>query len=497
MQKAYTKINWKNKPNSSTPLGESKLVPMDAAIDEIDDRVVAFDTTKANQSDLLTCLSGVTYDSTTGVFVFTFKNGNTVTADLNIEKIPVSFSMDAYGVITMTTSDGTQYTADVGALIKTYTFSDSSEIDFTETVDGSGNKTVTASIVPGSIDGTKLTPNYLADAQAARTGAQTAATRAESWAEGGTGTRSGEDTNNSKYWAQQAQLYSSKHTIEEADGTDMPTRQNLQFDGAVTITDDSTNDRTKITITGSGHTIEDPSGTSMTQRQNLQFDGDVTVTDDSANNRTKVTVSGGGHTIWNRIKTALTQRSKLWFKDATVSDVSADGASAVEVLTSVSESDFDNLPTDGTADGIYEMNSSNITPLMADNIGYDSTHSVGDMLDVVDYTITPESWVNSSNANIQVKKIGKLVVIKGGFVPASAQTIATWNILYFATISNWDGFAVGNSEGGVLQSLSDNTLKGGIGIDAQGGMYIQNVGAPQITLGQDAWMTFNFTFVLP
>ena len=102
--------------------------------------------------------------------------------------------------------------------------------------------------------------------------------------------------------------------------------------------------------------------------------------------------TGGGHTIWNRIKTALTQRSKLWFKDATVSDVSADGASAVEVLTSISESDFDNLATDGTADGIYEMNSSNVTPLMADNIGYGSG-TVKDALDGLGANQTPDTDV--------------------------------------------------------------------------------------------------------
>lgn len=42
---------------------------------------------------------------------------------------------------------------------------------------------------------------------------------------------------------------SSGHTIEKADGTDMTARSNLQFVGA-TVTDDSTNDRTVVTITG-------------------------------------------------------------------------------------------------------------------------------------------------------------------------------------------------------------------------------------------------------
>lgn len=42
-----------------------------------------------------------------------------------------------------------------------------------------------------------------------------------------------------------------------------------------------------------GHTIEDSTGADMTARANLQFVG-ATVTDDSTNDRTVVTISGGG-----------------------------------------------------------------------------------------------------------------------------------------------------------------------------------------------------------
>lgn len=43
MQKAYQRINWENTPSTATPLGASNLVPLDSAIDEIDDRVVQHD----------------------------------------------------------------------------------------------------------------------------------------------------------------------------------------------------------------------------------------------------------------------------------------------------------------------------------------------------------------------------------------------------------------------------------------------------------------------
>jgi len=223
MNRAYpTRINWENNPPSiATPLNDTNLNKMDLALYEIDGRVVEFDLTKANQSDLLQTIKTLTYNTETGVFTFTFWNGSTYTVDLNIEKIPVDFSMDEYGVITMTTADGTQYTCDISELVKVYTFVDSSEIDFTVTTDASGNKNVTAVIKDGSIVGSKLQPNFLADCQAASSQAQTAAGNAsisattaesssedsEAWA---VGERNGVPVpstdpayeNNAKYWAQ-------------------------------------------------------------------------------------------------------------------------------------------------------------------------------------------------------------------------------------------------------------------------------------------------------
>ena len=99
---------------------------------------------------------------------------------------------------------------------------------------------------------------------------------------------------------------------------------------------------------------------------------------------TTVNLTGGGssgHTIWNRIKTALTARGKLWFADASVSDVSADDATKVEVVTELaSESAFDNLATDGSADGAYVFPDSGDEYLTADMVGYGSG-SVEDALD--------------------------------------------------------------------------------------------------------------------
>lgn len=45
MQKAYSRINWANYPDDATPLNESNLNKMDAALDELDNRIVNLDLT--------------------------------------------------------------------------------------------------------------------------------------------------------------------------------------------------------------------------------------------------------------------------------------------------------------------------------------------------------------------------------------------------------------------------------------------------------------------
>lgn len=222
MNRVYpARINWENEEIShNTPINDTNLNKMDYAIYEIDGRVVGFDLTKANQSDLLQTIKTLTYNTTTGVFVFEFWNGGTYTVDLNIEKIPVSFSMSESGVITMVTADGTTYTCDISTLIKLYTFVDSSEIDFTTTTDASGNKNITASIKSGSITGDKLQPNYLADCVDAKNSAESAATDADAdalKAEGfAVGQQNGTDVpSTSPYYHNNAKWYSEQASVSD------------------------------------------------------------------------------------------------------------------------------------------------------------------------------------------------------------------------------------------------------------------------------------------
>lgn len=210
MNKVYSRIIWKNYPNTSTAINETNLNRMDKAIDDLDNRVIEQDSTKANQTTVNNMVKNWTMDETTGVITVEKQDGSKIMFDLNIEKIPVTFELSPSGILTMTTSDGTQFTANIGSMIPVLTFNESDQIAVS--VSGSGvNKTYSFSIKDNSITENKLQPNFLADikvqsanASLSANNAETSATQAQSYAIGGTGTRENEDTDNAMYYYEQA-----------------------------------------------------------------------------------------------------------------------------------------------------------------------------------------------------------------------------------------------------------------------------------------------------
>lgn len=210
LNKVYTRINWEDYPSENTDLDAYNLNQMDSAIDALDNRIISQDALKVDKSAINGNIADWTMDETTGVITITKYNGEKVIFDLNIEKIPVGFSMSDDGIITMTTEDGTQFTADIGSMIPVLTFEDSATIAVSVTGTGK-NKTYSFSIKTGSVTDDMLQPNYLADirvesanASAYAQSANAKSVLAESYAVGGTGTREGEDTDNAKYYMEQA-----------------------------------------------------------------------------------------------------------------------------------------------------------------------------------------------------------------------------------------------------------------------------------------------------
>lgn len=210
LNKVYTRINWEDYPSENTDLDAYNLNQMDSAIDALDNRIISQDALKVDKSAINGNIADWTMDETTGVITITKYNGEKVIFDLNIEKIPVEFSMSDDGIITMTTEDGTKFTADIGSMIPVLTFEDSATIAVSVTGTGK-NKTYSFSIKTGSVTDDMLQPNYLADirvesanASAYAQSANAKSVLAESYAVGGTGTREGEDTDNAKYYMEQA-----------------------------------------------------------------------------------------------------------------------------------------------------------------------------------------------------------------------------------------------------------------------------------------------------
>ena len=212
MNKAYNRINWENYPSDATPLNEANLNNLDSATDTIDDRVITLDTTKATKTEVATLVSDVTFEESTGIITITKKNGSKVTIDTQMEKIAVNFDYDpTTEQIMLTLIDGTKQYIDLSALITQYEFLNTDTVAFTIGTDGK----VSAIVKEGSIKEKHLEPNYLAKikveaakAETSRADAVASATKAESYAVGGTGSREGEDTDNAQYYYEQVKRVS-------------------------------------------------------------------------------------------------------------------------------------------------------------------------------------------------------------------------------------------------------------------------------------------------
>ena len=214
--KIFNRINWLNRPSTNTPLNATNLNAGDSAIDKLDDRIITLDTVKADMQVVNDMVADVSLNSNTGVITVTYKNGSHVDYDTNLEKIAVNFSYDYVNQrLVLTLTDGSKQYVDMSALITQYEFEDSATIAISIN-DKTG--AVSAFIKNGSITDAMLETGYLANITAQATKAESMANSAttssnsaydnaklsQSYAIGGSGVRDGEDTDNSKYYSEQA-----------------------------------------------------------------------------------------------------------------------------------------------------------------------------------------------------------------------------------------------------------------------------------------------------
>ena len=227
----YNPVNWKNKSEGLiTPLDKRNLNNMDGAIktlaDSLDVAYNELDTKKLSVDGSYKIISETpTWDEKTGILRFKFYDGTEFMVDFNVEKIPVSFSMNEKGVITMTTEDGTEWTSDIGSLTPNYVYDDNERIAVTTSKAEDGSTHVSFDLKKGSITNDYLANDYLASIIAETVKAQTAssdakksadsasesasnaaydAKLAQSYAIGGSEIRDGEDLDNAKYYANES-----------------------------------------------------------------------------------------------------------------------------------------------------------------------------------------------------------------------------------------------------------------------------------------------------
>lgn len=212
MQKSYTRINWENYPSENTPLNETNLNRIDYATNEIDNRVIELDTSKANATELSSLIKNIGVDEQTGVITITYYNNTTSTIQTTLNKIAINFAYDFNTQrLLLTLNDGTVVPVSLADLIQINEFDDTPTVDFTVT-----NGRVSAIVPLGSIGDEHLRTDYLADirvaeanAAASETNSDARALDSEAWAVGQRDGANVLDTdptynNNSKYYSQVA-----------------------------------------------------------------------------------------------------------------------------------------------------------------------------------------------------------------------------------------------------------------------------------------------------
>lgn len=203
---------WENYTSTATPLSAANLNKMDQAIQNIDNAAYNAINTKANQATVNGCINSITFDSDTGVFTISFVNGTSTTINTALEKVVTNFTYNSSTQsLVLTLADGSTQSISLAEFITQYEFEDTDTIGFTVT-----NGKVKAAIVNGSIGSDQMDPDYLADCEEQVDTAKDYARQSQSYALGnavddeGDPYRSGQSTDNAKYYCQQAQQAASE-----------------------------------------------------------------------------------------------------------------------------------------------------------------------------------------------------------------------------------------------------------------------------------------------
>lgn len=241
----YNPVNWKNKSEGLiTPLDKRNLNNMDGAIktlaDSLDVAYNELDTKKLSVDGSYKIISETpTWDEKTGILRFKFYDGTEFMVDFNVEKIPVSFSMNEKGVITMTTEDGTKWTADIGSLTPNYVYDDNERIAVTTSKAEDGSTHVSFDLKKGSITNDYLANDYLASIIAETVKAQTASSDAKKSADSASESASNASTSetNAKKLADSASTSASSASTSAGNASESETNAKKYYEQTKSISE--------------------------------------------------------------------------------------------------------------------------------------------------------------------------------------------------------------------------------------------------------------------
>ena len=468
--KKYNRINWQNRPSTATALGATNLNKIDVFCNEVDNALIQIDAGKLDIATANSMLASVSFNQDTGTFTFKELDGTTYTYDLNLEKIPVSFTLSEDGILTMTTEDGTQWTCNIADLIKDYVFDDSDTIAFEkefveEDDEGKGSYHVTASVKAGSINESHLDPDYRSDILTYKNQALTAANDSltyskdsKRWAVGDA-EYEGSATDNSKYYKEQAEA--AKAAAEQArDEAQAATGAVVMAPGVlgvgkpdnttIEVASDGTISAKEATSTSPG--ISRPDGTTLGVEEGvMKMIADATsllITDNQELVVEKVGDVAQKTTTQLLIDTIAQKVANELVTNSALTTTLANYVTKA-MMSNVQVNDQNKVPTSSLA---FSMNQA-ITELNSDKVGKGDTANLAN-IELSDGTPFIDFHFNNSQSDFT----SRIIEERKGVLRVQANLLNPHSRSYFASDNTMD-----NGQGGRL---------GGIGYDGTDAYFI-------------------------
>lgn len=443
---------------------------LDSVAKDLSDRYTKDETRGLVEVETRALVEDVNIDLATGAITITKKDGSSQTIDTALEKIPATFEFevdeneDKY-YLKVTNTDGTESRTEITNLMNQYTFQPSSTIAFTVT--GSGTTTfVKAEILAKSItlsalaeeviqfisqsttqvatdravveaakmeviDASITVTDNLALSIVAKEEAVKYGIMSKSYAIGTTGSRTGEETDNSAYYSRQAAYYSRqaetyKNQAHEIAGKDIVFRSELESTYATyAFIDDNCNKAGEITIpaegwqddvANSGFYILTMESEAVTEDSILEInlDADSILVADDCGLKPVVTSFNGGFMIYADSVPGDAMTGSLLITGRVLpltapgsgggTGTPGVGIESIEQTTLSVEDNGDNVLTitltDGTVENFYVQNGSKGSKGDKGDPGSDANVTTSTISNALGYTPAKQSDVNQLSEEI-------------------------------------------------------------------------------------------------